>query len=54
MKGSAAERCRKSRLAKKISRFTGLSEDYLIKANLRVIFRIHGGIAAQPRLTTGR
>src|SRR6266478_6080969 len=35
MKGSKLGEAEKAAVAKKISRFTGLSEDYLVKANLR-------------------
>ena len=55
MKGAQLTPSEKSDIAKKISRYTGLSEDYLVKANLRVnlpqfmeeLQRSHG-------LTTGR
>src|SRR5258707_1485534 len=36
MKGSKLGEAGKVAVAKKISRFTGLGEDYLVKANLRV------------------
>src|SRR5438552_15833728 len=36
MKGSKLGEAEKAAVAKKISRFTGLGEDYLVKANLRV------------------
>jgi carboxypeptidase C (cathepsin A) len=36
MKGSKLGEAEKATVAKRISRFTGLSEDYLVKANLRV------------------
>jgi hypothetical protein len=51
MKGSKLGEAEKSAVAKKLSRYTGLSEDYLVKANLRVQFAtIHEGIAARPRI----
>ena len=37
MKGSKLGDAEKAAVAKKLSRFTGLSEDYLVKADLRVI-----------------
>src|SRR5467141_120792 len=36
MKGSKLSAAEKADMAKKVSRYTGLSEDYLVKANLRV------------------
>ncbi len=36
MKGSKLTDAEKSEMAKELSRYTGLSEDYFIKANLRV------------------
>src|SRR5260370_8645362 len=36
MKGPKLSEAEKAAVAKKLSRFTGLSEDYLVKANLRV------------------
>jgi len=45
----------KTELAKKISRFTGLSEDYLIKANLRVnLPQFMEELQRNRGLTTGR
>ena len=36
MKGAALSATEKAEVAKKLARFTGLGEDYLVKANLRV------------------
>jgi carboxypeptidase C (cathepsin A) len=55
MKGSALGDSEKSAVAAKLSRFTGLSEDYLVKADLRVVlpqFMIE--LQRARGLTTGR
>src|SRR5437763_2773631 len=45
----------KAGIAKKMSRFTGLSEDYLVKANLRVnLFQFMKELQRSRGLTTGR
>jgi carboxypeptidase C (cathepsin A) len=55
MKGSRLSAAEKTDLAKKISRFTGLSEDYLIKANLRVnLPQFMEELQRNRGLTTGR
>ena len=55
MKGSRLGAAEKTELAKKISRFTGLSEDYLIKANLRVnLPQFMEELQRNRGLTTGR
>jgi carboxypeptidase C (cathepsin A) len=55
MKGSRLSAGEKADLAKKISRFTGLSEDYLIKANLRVnLPQFMEELQRNRGLTTGR
>ncbi len=55
MKGSRISAEDKSAIAKKISRFTGLSEDYLIKANLRVaLSQFREELQRNRALTTGR
>jgi carboxypeptidase C (cathepsin A) len=54
-KGAELSADEKAAVAKKLSRFTGLSEDYLIKADLRVTlsqFRVE--LQRGSRLTTGR
>jgi carboxypeptidase C (cathepsin A) len=54
-KGADLSADEKAAVAKKLSRFTGLSEDYLIKADLRVTlsqFRVE--LQRSSRLTTGR
>jgi carboxypeptidase C (cathepsin A) len=55
MKGSKLEASEKTDIAKKISRYTGLSEDYLIKANLRVnLPQFMEELQRNRGLTTGR
>jgi carboxypeptidase C (cathepsin A) len=55
MKGSKLTAAEKSDLAKKISRYTGLNEDYLIKADLRVnLPQFMQELQRSRGLTTGR
>ena len=55
MKGGTLSAAEKSEVAKKLSRFTGLSEDYLVKANLRVnLFQFMKELQRSRGLTTGR
>jgi carboxypeptidase C (cathepsin A) len=55
MKGDALTAAEKSDIARKVSRFTGLSEDYLVKANLRVrLFQFMQELQRNRGLTTGR
>jgi len=55
MKGTALSSAEKADLAKKLSRFTGLSEDYLLKANLRVsLSQFMEELQRSRGLTTGR
>ncbi|PWT84323.1 MAG: peptidase S10 [Proteobacteria bacterium] len=55
MKGDRLSDAEKSEMAKKLSRFTGLSEDYLIKANLRVkLPQFMQELQRSKGLTTGR
>ena len=55
MKGTALSDSEKSAIAKKMAAFTGLSEDYLIKANLRVnLFQFMKELQRSRGLTTGR
>jgi len=55
MRGSHLTDAEKADLAKKLSRFTGLSEDYLIKANLRVrLSQFQAELERAKGLTTGR
>jgi carboxypeptidase C (cathepsin A) len=55
MKGDALSAAEKTEIAKKMARFTGLSEDYLEKANLRVrLFRFMQELQRSRGLTTGR
>jgi hypothetical protein len=50
MKGAALSATEKAEVAKKLARFTSLSEDYLVKANLHVnLFQFMKGTSAQPR-----
>ena len=50
-KGDKISAADKDAVAKKLSYFTGLSEEYLKKANLRVTLgRIQRGTSAQPRI----
>ncbi len=50
MKGATLTAAEKSDIAKKLSHFTGLSEDYLIKADLRVnLPQFMSRTSAQPR-----
>ncbi len=55
MKGSRLTAAEKADMAKKVSRFTGLSEDYLVKANLRVTLgQFMEELQRSRGLTTGR
>jgi carboxypeptidase C (cathepsin A) len=55
MKGSKLSAAEKTDVAKKVSRYTGLSEDYLIKANLRVnLPQFMEELQRNRGLTTGR
>jgi len=55
MKGSRLTSSEKADVAKKLARYTGLSEDYLIKANLRVkLFQFMEELQRTRGLTTGR
>jgi len=55
MKGSKLTDADKAEMAKKLSRFTGLSEDYLVKANLRVSLpQFNAELERSKGLTTGR
>lgn len=55
MKGTALTTAEKLALAKKLSRFTGLSEDYLLKANLRISLpQFMEELLRSRGLTTGR
>jgi carboxypeptidase C (cathepsin A) len=55
MKGSHLTEAEKAGIAKKLSRFTGLSEDYLLKANLRVrLSQFQAELGRAKGLTTGR
>ena len=55
MKGSRLTAAEKSDMAKKLSRYTGLSEDYLVKANLRVTLgQFMEELQRSRGLTTGR
>jgi carboxypeptidase C (cathepsin A) len=55
MKGSNISASEKSDIAKKLSRYTGLSEDYLIKADLRVnLQQFNVELERAQGLTTGR
>ncbi len=55
MKGSQLTLAEKSAMAKKLSRFTGLSEDYLLKADLRVALpQFQKELQRSRGLTTGR
>src|SRR2546426_7175157 len=55
MKGSKLGEAEKAAVAKKISRFTGLGEDYLVKANLRVnLPQFMKELQRSRGLTTGR
>ena len=55
MKGDKLTDSEKSEIAKKIARFTGLSEDYLVKANLRVnLPQFMKELQRSRGLTTGR
>src|SRR6202008_1921451 len=54
-KGDKLSESEKADIAKKMSRFTGLSEDYLIKANLRVnLPQFMKELQRSRGLTTGR
>jgi len=55
MKGATLSAADKSDIAKKISRFTGLSEDYLVKADLRVnLPQFMAELQRSRGLSTGR
>jgi carboxypeptidase C (cathepsin A) len=55
MKGDQLGGAEKSQMAKKLARFTGLSEDFLIKANLRVnLPQFMKELQRSKGLTTGR
>jgi len=55
MKGSKLSQAEKTAVAGKLSRFTGLSEDYLVKANLRVtLSQFNAELQRSRGLTTGR
>ena len=55
MKGLRLSGAEKSEMAKKLSRYTGLSEDYLVKANLRVTLgQFMEELQRNRGLTTGR
>ena len=55
MKGSQLTSAEKAEMAKKLSRYTGLTEDYLIKANLRVTLgQFMEELQRHRGLTTGR
>ena len=55
MKGSRLTVAEKADMAKKVSRFTGLSEEYLVKANLRVTLgQFMEELQRSRGLTTGR
>jgi carboxypeptidase C (cathepsin A) len=55
MKGSNLSPTEKSEIAKKVSRFTGLSEDYLVKADLRVnLPQFMVELQRSRKLSTGR
>jgi len=55
MKGSKLGEAEKSAVAKKLARYTGLSEDYLIRGNLRVnLPQFMKELQRGRGLTTGR
>lgn len=55
MKGDKLADAEKSDIAKKVARYTGLSEEYLVKANLRVnLFQFMKELQRGRGLTTGR
>jgi carboxypeptidase C (cathepsin A) len=55
MKGDTLSKAEKTEIIKKVARFTGLSEDYLDKANLRVrLFQFMQELQRNRGLTTGR
>jgi len=55
MKGDKLSDAEKSEIAKKMARYTGLGEDYLVKANLRVnLFQFMKELQRSRGLTTGR
>jgi carboxypeptidase C (cathepsin A) len=55
MKGDTLTDAEKGDVAKKMARFTGLSEDYLVRANLRVnLFQFMKELQRSRGLTTGR
>jgi carboxypeptidase C (cathepsin A) len=55
LKGDRLSAADKSAIAKKMERFTGLSEDYLLKSNLRVkLFQFMQELQRSRGLTTGR
>jgi carboxypeptidase C (cathepsin A) len=50
MKGASLGEAERAEVAKQVAHFTGLGEDYVRKADLRVnLSAVHGGAAAQPR-----
>jgi carboxypeptidase C (cathepsin A) len=54
-KGATLSASEKAAVAKKVSYFTGLSEDYLLKADLRVnLSQFRAELQRSSRLTTGR
>lgn len=55
MKGDTLSQAEKTDIVKKVARFTGLSEDYLDKANLRIrLFQLMQELQRYRGLTTGR
>ncbi len=55
LKGSTISDAEKSAVAKKVARYTGLSEDYVLKSNLRVkLFQFMQELQRSRGLTTGR
>jgi carboxypeptidase C (cathepsin A) len=55
IKGSRLDEATKADIAKKLSRYTGLSEEYLLKANLRVnLAQFREELQRSRGLTTGR
>ena len=55
LKGSTLTDAERSAVAKKLARFTGLSEDYLLKSNLRVkLWQFMQELQRSRGLTTGR
>lgn len=55
LKGDTLPAAEKAAVAKKLARFTGLSEDYIVKSNLRVkLFQFMQELQRSRGLTTGR